>query len=416
MGIAMIVTLELIAELHKRCSKISEAGRAFFSKASDDIEGRSYGLSAREAMSVEILGHAEKLRIEVRDLTVRLLDAAKSSPLMSREDISDATTAMKTALAALRIKDYQRWDTEVLNDEDVVLGVRQGGQVEQNTDLRSALRRFEEAMQKLTDLAALLVPGESVTLIGEDYEFGRMAVEQARLSISEDDRPHPLVGAVVVKDGRVLAMAHRGEMAGNHAEYIALERKSADVGLTDCTVYTTLEPCTTRTHPKVPCCDRLIERKIARVVIGMLDPNPDIRGRGMWKLQEANVAVEVFPHDLTREIQELNRNFIRWCQVTDKGGQEVKKQLVVFMNEGQRIRNSIEYNNPASVSEKKEWERRVELFLTAKLDESYAVQFRIPTREVTVYPNGMESSMRVPWADLTAKLAVLSDFISKLRH
>ena len=63
----------------------------------------------------------------------------------------------------------------------------------------------------------------------EDRKFACLAVEEARKSKAENDgRAHPLVGAVVVKDGKILASSHRGEAEGNHAEYIALEKKLAD--------------------------------------------------------------------------------------------------------------------------------------------------------------------------------------------
>jgi pyrimidine deaminase RibD-like protein len=146
----------------------------------------------------------------------------------------------------------------------------------------------------------------------EEDRFARMAVEEARKSAFEDKRPHPLVGCVVVKNGQVIAKSHRGEIDGNHAEFIALEKKLGDNALTGCTVYTTLEPCTTRNHPKIPCADRLIERKVARVVIGTLDPNPEIRGKGLWKLQQANIAVDMFSHPLVMELNELNRHFFRF--------------------------------------------------------------------------------------------------------
>jgi pyrimidine deaminase RibD-like protein len=121
-----------------------------------------------------------------------------------------------------------------------------------------------------------------------------------------------MVGAVVVKDGKVLSVAHRGEIAeGNHAEFVALERKLANVTLTGATVYTTLEPCTTRTHPKVPCAERLVERKVARVVLGMLDPDERIRGLGQMRLRTANIATQFFPTNLMSEVEELNREFAR---------------------------------------------------------------------------------------------------------
>jgi pyrimidine deaminase RibD-like protein len=144
-----------------------------------------------------------------------------------------------------------------------------------------------------------------------DDDFARMAVEEARRSKAEDDRVHPKVGCVVVKNGKVLAKAHRGEFEANHAEFAALEQKLKDETLAGCTVYATLEPCTSRNHPKVPCADRLIERRVARVVIGILDPNPEIRGKGMIRLQKAGIAVELFPAPLANELLEMNRDFIR---------------------------------------------------------------------------------------------------------
>src|SRR5260221_3794339 len=81
--------------------------------------------------------------------------------------------------------------------------------------------RFEELTEKLRQ--------SKPTQASEDRRFARMAIDEARTSISEnDDRAHPKVGAVVIKDGKVLSTAHRGEQPGNHAEYVALEKKLSD--------------------------------------------------------------------------------------------------------------------------------------------------------------------------------------------
>jgi pyrimidine deaminase RibD-like protein len=149
----------------------------------------------------------------------------------------------------------------------------------------------------------------------DDRRFARMAVDVARKSESENDgRPHPKVGAVVVKNGNLLCTAHRGEVLGNHAEFVALEKKLGDVALAGATVYTTLEPCTTRNHPKVPCAKRLAQRKIARVVIGMLDPDTRITGKGQRSLRQANIITDLFPHDLMAEVEEMNREFTEFCE------------------------------------------------------------------------------------------------------
>ena len=152
---------------------------------------------------------------------------------------------------------------------------------------------------------------DGIGVEAEDRRFALLAIEEALKSVPEDGRPHPRVGAVVVKNGEVLSRAHRGESLKSHAEFIALEDKLADGLVAGSTVYTTLEPCTTRNHPKIPCAQRLIDRKVARVVIGMPDPNPDIRGRGDQALSDAGVEVQLFPRDLRAQVEDMNRDFIR---------------------------------------------------------------------------------------------------------
>lgn len=145
-----------------------------------------------------------------------------------------------------------------------------------------------------------------------DREFAQQAVAEARKSKFEDGRVHPYVGAVVVKNGEVIGRAHRGELApGDPAEYTLLEQKLSAEVLVDATVYTTLEPCTRRNPPKLACVERLIERRVRRVVVGMHDPNPEIRGNGLLRLREARIAIDFFPTNLVDELEELNRDFIR---------------------------------------------------------------------------------------------------------
>jgi pyrimidine deaminase RibD-like protein len=181
-----------------------------------------------------------------------------------------------------------------------------------------------------------LAAERSTNVADDDRKFARLAIDEARKSVSEPDgRPHPLVGAVVVKNGQVLTFAHRGEAPGNHAEYIALEMKLSDEAVAGATVYTTLEPCTTRNHPKIPCAARLIERKVSRVVIGMLDPDERITGRGWRKLRSAGIVVESFPSELVPEVEELNREFTRFCENPDDsvqvpGGNDSKVQGVLL--------------------------------------------------------------------------------------
>jgi pyrimidine deaminase RibD-like protein len=146
-----------------------------------------------------------------------------------------------------------------------------------------------------------------------ERKWMELAIEEAKKSKDEDDgRAHPRVGVVVVRNGKVLAASHRGESArGQHAEFTALEIKLKDHDLAGATVFATLEPCTSRSHTKVPCAHRLVERRVDRVVIGMLDPNKEIRGTGEWQLAEHNIKIGRFDSDLMQSLMELNRDFIR---------------------------------------------------------------------------------------------------------
>lgn len=104
--------------------------------------------------------------------------------------------------------------------------------------------------------------------------------------------PRPSVGCVLVKEGRLLAGGHTQPGHGNpHAEIQALNMaQAAGENASGATAYVTLEPCSHfATTP--PCSRALIQARVARVVCGVLDPNPEVNGRGMMQLREAGIEV-----------------------------------------------------------------------------------------------------------------------------
>ncbi len=114
----------------------------------------------------------------------------------------------------------------------------------------------------------------------------------------------------MVRAGRLLGEAFRGELgSGKHAEYCVLS-KLQNEDISDADVYTTLEPCSRRGEGKTPCADRLIERKVGTVFIGMYDPDPRIHFEGWSKLRDAGIVLRDFDPALREEIRSDNMEFI----------------------------------------------------------------------------------------------------------
>lgn len=101
---------------------------------------------------------------------------------------------------------------------------------------------------------------------------------------------NPVVGCVVVKDGRIIGMGAHLKRGEGHAEVIALNMAGSEAR--GATAYVTLEPCS-HYGSTPPCCERLIAEGVSRVVVAAGDPNPLVAGRGIQRLREEGVQVEV---------------------------------------------------------------------------------------------------------------------------
>ncbi len=139
-----------------------------------------------------------------------------------------------------------------------------------------------------------------------DVKWMRLALTLARKARGRT-RPNPAVGAVIVKNGRLLSAGYHRRAGEPHAEIEAL-RKVGHRQIRGADCYVTLEPCN-HTGRTPPCSEALIEAGVRRVVVAMRDPNPSVRGGGLERLAEA--GIEVDSGLLESEARKLNESWIK---------------------------------------------------------------------------------------------------------
>jgi len=136
--------------------------------------------------------------------------------------------------------------------------------------------------------------------IKDDIKFMNRAIELSKNGKGSVN-PNPLVGAVIVKKGRIIGEGFHEYFGGPHAEINALNSASEDVK--DSAIYVTLEPCN-HFGKTPPCTDRIIKEKFSKVIVGMNDPNPLVNGMGIKKLEDSGIDVKT--GILENDIEKLN--------------------------------------------------------------------------------------------------------------
>ncbi len=146
--------------------------------------------------------------------------------------------------------------------------------------------------------------------------------------------PNPMVGAVIVHNGRIIGEGYHARCGEAHAEVNAIRSVKDPAQLKDSTIYVSLEPCS-HYGKTPPCADLIIEKKIARVVVGCVDPFSEVSGRGIEKIRAAGIDVKVGV--LENECLDLNRRFLtfhllkrpyitlKWAQSAD-GFMDLKRE------------------------------------------------------------------------------------------
>ena len=142
--------------------------------------------------------------------------------------------------------------------------------------------------------------------MNDDEKFMKMALDLASLGRGTTS-PNPMVGAVVVKNGKVIGKGYHHAAGLAHAEVNALDEAGDDAK--SATLYVTLEPC--NHHGRTPpCTEKILEAGIERLVVAMPDPNPDVRGGGLDYLDRKGLDILCGVHQ--KEARELNEAFVKY--------------------------------------------------------------------------------------------------------
>ncbi len=146
-----------------------------------------------------------------------------------------------------------------------------------------------------------------MTTVHSDHSYMKRALSLAARGKGKTN-PNPMVGAVVVNQGHIVAEAYHRQAGQPHAEILALHRAGprARGGV----LYVTLEPCCHSHKRTPPCVPLLIQSALSRVCVAMLDPNPRVAGRGIRALKQAEIDVSVGM--LEAEARQLNEVYIHW--------------------------------------------------------------------------------------------------------
>ncbi len=142
----------------------------------------------------------------------------------------------------------------------------------------------------------------------DNEQYMRRAIELAKLGIGKVN-PNPLVGAVIVKDGEIIAEGYHAKYGDLHAERNAFKNLTDREAARGASMYVTLEPCC-HYGKQPPCTEAIIEHGIAKVYVGSNDPNILVAGKGIQQLRDA--GIEVVTEFLKEECDALNPVFFHY--------------------------------------------------------------------------------------------------------
>ena len=260
-----------------------------------------------------------------------------------------------------------------------------------------------------------------------DKKYMERAIELAKKGVGAVN-PNPLVGAVIVKDEKVIGEGYHTKYGELHAEREALadaERRGEDIKGAE--MYVTLEPCS-HTGKQPPCTEAIIESGIKRVYVGSNDPNPLVAGNGIWQLRTAEV--EVVTNCMKDECDALNTVFFHYITtntpyVVYKYAMTMDGKICTETGESQWISNESSRNRVQSYRNEL---MAIMVGIETVLADDPLLSCRLPQSDDTVIRNPiriiLDSDLRIPMdskivetgKEIKTYIASLSENEKKNRH
>lgn len=221
--------------------------------------------------------------------------------------------------------------------------------------------------------------------------------------------PNPMVGAVVVCDGRIIGEGYHVRCGEAHAEVNALAsvRPADEALLPQSTIYVSLEPCS-HYGKTPPCADLIVRKGLRRCVVGTIDPFAQVQGRGIQKLRDAGVEVTVGVCEA--ECRELNKRFftfhqchrpfitLKWAQTSDGFMGGLQERLIISNAFTQMLCHKRRAEHEAILVGRRTWELdqpRLDVrYWTGRHPRRYVLSHTtgdIPTLLQTMWREGMQS-------------------------
>jgi len=180
-----------------------------------------------------------------------------------------------------------------------------------------------------------------VRLSSRDREYMTLALRLAAKGRGSTS-PNPMVGALVVTRGRIVGQGSHRKAGGPHAEVIALSQAGSRAR--GGTLYVTLEPCSHLKKRTPPCVPLVIASGVRRVVVAMVDPNPQVMGNGVAQLTRAGMRVDVGCGEA--EARQLNEAYLHWVRTGRpftilKAGMTLDGKIATASGESQWITDEI---------------------------------------------------------------------------